>query len=192
MHQHAEKFRRLLNIMVPEHVGRSLLNYVQLLPDGELSLQRQDSSIVETHENVSLCLVEVCNFALLSSALSARSLVRFLNEFVSIIDSLALKYSGLVKIRMITGSYLVAAGLHSSRHQRRRRIASDVKQLAALIEFALDVQQTIKRHRFRIDRQNNEKPSALFLSGSLSISVKIGIHYGDVVGGIIGKLRPVM
>lgn len=165
-----------MNIIIPEHVGsNSLFNHAHLLPpDGELTFLRNNAT--ETHENVSLCSIGVCHFARLSSSLAPQSLVRFLNEFVSIVNGLALKYNGLVKIRMLGDTYFIVAGLNSSGSTS----ATNIEQLLSLIEFSLDVQQTIKNHRFRVEK-----------TVLLNINVKIGIHFGNIVTGIVGKLRPV-
>lgn len=205
-----------MSIVVPDHVGNLLLNNVHVLHDGQVVLQG-NTMIAEAHQNVSLCFIDICNFTILSSCLSPRNLVAFLDEFMSLIDDLTEKHIGLVKIKTIGDAYFVVAGLNSNKSSNSSvEVPTNIEELLSLIEFALDVLDTIKSHRFRVERlpdtsflgmsahsveiasknKENQRRSLVLdqifdPEGFLNVNIRIGIHYGDVVAGVVGKLRPV-
>lgn len=212
--QSERKIRQLMSIVVPNHVGNLLLNNVRVLQDGQVVLQG-NTMIAEAHQNVSLCFIDICNFTILSSCLSPKNLVAFLDEFMSIIDGLSEKHRGLMKIKTIGDAYFVVAGLNSV-NKSAVEVATNIEELLSLLDFALDVLDAIKSHRFRVERlpdtgflgmsahskeiasknKENQRRSQVLdqifdPEGFLNVNIRIGIHYGDVVAGVVGKLRPV-
>jgi class 3 adenylate cyclase len=99
-------------------------------------------------------------FTTLSSTVSAREIAEMLNAVFSEFDNLAEKY-GIEKIKTIGDAYMAAAGLPiPSEHH--------AEQAAAM---ALDMLNVIENYR------------------QYKISVRIGIHSGKVVAGVIGKKK---
>jgi adenylate cyclase len=188
------------------------MNNMRMSEQGSLMLYGE-TMIAEAHQNVSLCFIDICNFTIISSCLSARGLVRFLDELMSMIDALTEKRPGLMKIKTIGDAYFVVAGLSNAVNSFDD--VTHVDDLVSLIDFALDVQATIKAQKFKVKRlddtsliglsesslmsvrlnvENQRRAEVLeqvFDSdGQLKIDIRIGIHYGDVVAGVVGKLRP--
>jgi hypothetical protein len=83
-----------------------------------------------------------------------------------------------------------------------------VNNLVSLIDFCLDVHDLIKQHQFStdfVDRHDSDDSSndteqqrlhhvlneSFSNNGYLKIAVRIGLHWGDVIAGIVGSKQPV-
>jgi class 3 adenylate cyclase len=153
--------------------------------------------------------------------------VRFLDEFVTLIDGLVDKHPGVTKIKTIGDAYFAVAGLtadESSSAQRRdgeveglelmsldhTQSATAANNLVSLVDFCLDVHDVVTQHRFTVrnerlapdaaasDPRDLEQQrlrrvlgEAFSADGHLAISVRVGVHFGDVVAGIVGSKQPV-
>lgn len=116
--------------------------------------------IAEYFENVTILFADIVGFTPLSSRLSPIKLVNLLNQIFSCFDQLA-QHHGLEKIKTIGDAYMVASGLPLPRADHAQAIA----------EMALDMQQAITQ--FTTD---TDEP----------FQMRIGIHTGAVVAGVIG------
>jgi class 3 adenylate cyclase len=140
--------------------------------------------------------------------------VRFLDEFVTLLDSLVDKHIGVTKIKTIGDAYFAVAGLtteesnlQQSRNNNNSDMSTAVNNLVSLVEFCLDAQEAISHHRFAVvddaryaDNDVNDVEQQRLLGvlresfsddGYLKIRVRIGVHWGDVVAGIVGSKHPV-
>jgi class 3 adenylate cyclase len=108
---------------------------------------------------------DIVGFTKMSARLKPEELVRRLNQIFSAFDDIA-DESGLEKIKTIGDAYMVAGGLHD-------RHAKDHAQ--AVARMALRMVAHVKAYGEKI--------------GEDGLSIRIGIHTGPVVAGVIGKRK---
>jgi class 3 adenylate cyclase len=123
-------------------------------------LKRGEHVIADDFTEVTVLFADIVNFTPLSAEMSPKEVVLLLNAVFSELDQLADKY-GLEKIKTIGDAYMVVGGLPVPRTEHAEVIA----------DMALDIQQTLAH----FSRKNGEP-----------LSMRIGIHTGPVVAGIIG------
>ncbi|HAA31214.1 MAG TPA: histidine kinase [Cyanobacteria bacterium UBA8553] len=141
-----------------EKAERLLLN---VLPESIAKrLQYQQDTIADNFEEVTVLFADIVDFTKISGQISPTELVGLLNEIFSRFDRLVERYD-LEKIKTIGDSYMVVGGLPLLRPDHAEAVA----------EFALDMQQEINEF--------NAKKSQVF-------RMRIGIHSGPVVAGVIG------
>jgi adenylate cyclase len=134
---------------------------LNILPRGIVTrLNSGETIIADQRSNVTILFADLIAFTKISSRLSAGDLVRLLNDLFSEFDRLALDL-GIEKIKTIGDCYMVAGGLPEPRADHAHAVA----------DMALAMIETV-------ERMNGELPIAL--------QMRIGIHSGDVVAGIIG------
>ncbi|VXD20764.1 PAS fold family [Planktothrix serta PCC 8927] len=141
-----------------QQTERLLLN---ILPEPIANrLKKETKTIAEHFAEVTVLFADIVGFTQISSSLSPIDLVNLLNELFSAFDRLTEKY-GLEKIKTIGDAYMVVGGLpyHRSDHA------------IAIAEMALDMQNAIIEFN-----QIHHK----------AFSLRIGIHSGPVVAGVIG------
>jgi len=126
-------------------------------------LKSNEDIIADIFPEVSLMFTDIVDFTPMSTQLSPSELVIMLNEVFSNMDDLTEKYE-LEKIKTIGDAYMVAAGLPVSRPDHARAIA----------DMAIETRAMVNQFR----RPSGEP-----------LSVRIGIHTGPVVAGIIGKKK---
>jgi class 3 adenylate cyclase len=123
-------------------------------------MNKGETIIADQRSDVTILFADLVAFTKLSSRLSADNLVRLLNSLFSEFDRLALGL-GIEKIKTLGDSYMVAGGLPEPRADHAHAVA----------DMALAMITTI-------ERMNRELPTTL--------QIRIGIHSGDVVAGVIG------
>jgi class 3 adenylate cyclase len=123
-------------------------------------LKQQLGTIAEDFADVTVLFADIVGFTEIASSLSAIQLVRLLNQIFSDFDRLSEQYN-LEKIKTIGDAYMVVGGLP--------RRSPDHAQ--AIAQMALDMQIAIAK--FNAENQQN-------------FSIRIGIHSGSVVAGVIG------
>lgn len=127
-------------------------------------LKKEQGIIADEFAAVSVMFADIVGFTQLSASIQPKQLVHLLNDIFSKFDYLAEKH-GLEKIKTIGDSYMVVAGLPEPKADHAFAIA----------EMALDMQEVIANYREKDDGVN--------------ISIRIGIHSGPVVAGIIGTKK---
>lgn len=128
-------------------------------PIGE-RLKHGEHTIAEYFNNVTVLFADLVGFTQLASHLSPIELVDLLNKIFSEFDRLTEKY-GLEKIKTIGDAYMVVGGLPVPNSNHAEAIA----------RMALDMQAALSI----FNRENNK-----------TFSIRIGIHSGPVVAGVIG------
>jgi adenylate cyclase len=119
-----------------------------------------DLVIADHFPNVSVLFADMVGFTKLASAISPIKLILKLNSIFSEFDKLTEEY-GLEKIKTIGDGYMVASGLPIPRDDHAD----------AIVEIAVAMQQAMAR----LNAQTQEFHS-----------LRIGIHSGPVVAGVIG------
>ncbi|MGJ3252574.1 MAG: PAS domain S-box protein [Elainellaceae cyanobacterium] len=141
-----------------EKSERLLLNILPMAIAEQL--KQQPSSIADRFDDVTILFADIVDFTSLSVRVQPTELVNLLNDIFSSFDQLA-DHHQLEKIKTIGDAYMVVGGLPTSRPDHA----------VAIAEMALDMQDKI----IRFKRDNGEP-----------FQLRIGIHAGPVVAGVIG------
>jgi class 3 adenylate cyclase len=141
-----------------ERSEQLLLN---ILPKAIVTRLHGGEAIIADHlSDVTILFSDLVAFTKLSSQLSAGDLVRLLNGLFSEFDRLALGL-GVEKIKTIGDAYMLVGGLPEPRADHAHAVA----------DMALAMIETV-------ERMNCDLP--------VPLQMRIGIHSGDVVAGVIG------
>ena len=144
-----------------EKANQLLLN---ILPKSIANkLKNEKGVIANGHDEVSVLFADIVGFTEYSSKNPPEQVVASLDEIFSTFDELSHKY-GLEKIKTIGDAYMVAAGIPEATENHAKSIAL----------FALDMLKAL-------EKLNNK--------GIEDFSLRIGIHSGPVVAGVIGKSK---
>lgn len=145
-----------------ERSERLLLN---ILPaDTAEELKRKGSSEARLFDEVTVLFTDFKGFTQLSETLSPSELVAMINECFSAFD-LITEQRGIEKIKTIGDAYMAAGGLPTS----NKTHATDV------VHAALDIQAFM-----------NEFSQRRKGAGLPFFEIRIGVHSGPVVAGIVG------
>lgn len=147
-----------------EHARSEALLY-NLLPT-EIAARLKDApdqTIADSLDHTAILFADIVDFTPRSTRMMPENLVSFLNRIFSTFDKLAAKH-GLEKIKTIGDAYMVAAGLPQPVDRPVHRVA----------EMAFDMLATLRD-----------------LSAELGdeIEIRIGLHTGPVVAGVIGHQK---
>jgi adenylate cyclase len=123
-------------------------------------LNSGETIIADQRSDVTILFADLIGFTKLTSRLAAADLVGLLNGLFSEFDRLAIDL-GVEKIKTIGDSYMVAGGLPEPRADHADAVA----------DMALAMIETV-------ERMNRDLPTPL--------QMRIGIHSGEVVAGVIG------
>jgi tetratricopeptide (TPR) repeat protein len=119
-----------------------------------------ETMIAEQHENVSIIFADIVSFTETALKLQAAEVVGTLNDLFTDFDALALEI-GIEKIKTLGDAYMGACGIPTSLENHAEKIT----------EFAFRALDVSKKHRF---------------PGHDIIKVRIGLHCGPVIAGVIG------
>lgn len=126
-------------------------------------LKARPGAVADRYAEATVMFVDIVGFTVMSSALTPESLVSFLNKLFSRLDELTTSH-GLEKIKTIGDAYMVAGGLPEPRADHAEAVA----------RLALDVRALV---------------TATKTPNGSRLSVRIGIHSGPVVAGVIGATK---
>jgi adenylate cyclase len=129
-------------------------------------IQAGETTIADIHGEVSIVFADLVGFTALSRQLSASELVHMLNQVFSRFDAAAGRL-GIEKIKTIGDAYMAVGGLASGDEawehaERMADFALAMRDIAA--EVATDT--------------------------GLPVAIRIGLHVGPVVAGVIGMKKP--
>jgi len=151
-------------IKVARHQATQELLHNVLPPSIAHRMIEGEKLIAEKLPSVSVLFADIVNFTKLSQRITAEELVEGLDTIFSSFDILAEKH-GLEKIKTIGDAYMVVSGAPEPRADHAE----------AMAEFALEMVQAMKEFT---SKTTGEK-----------IQLRIGIHSGEVVAGVIGKKK---
>lgn len=147
-----------------EHARSEALLY-NLLP-GEIAARLKDApgkTIADSLDHTAILFADIVGFTPRSARMTPEELVNFLNRIFSTFDTLTTKH-GLEKIKTIGDAYMVAAGLPQPVDKPVHRVAEMAcEMLGAMRAFSKEIGDTVE--------------------------VRIGIHAGPVVAGVIGHQK---
>ncbi len=122
----------------------------------------------ERHSNISVLFSHVVDFDSITSSLSPNEVITLLNQIFSKFDQLTDEY-GVYKVETIGDVYLVCAGLPQPRTDHAN----------ALAHVAVSMMESLP------DFQSEERIAILD-----PVQLKIGIHSGPVIAGVVGMKYP--
>ena len=125
--------------------------------------QEEEDTIAEEFEEVTVMFADIVGFTQFATRTAPKNLVEILNHIFSKFDDLTEHY-GLEKIKTIGDAYMVAGGLPLAKKNHAEAIA----------KMALDMQGAINNFTFQC---------------ADALTLRIGIHTGSVVAGVIGKQK---
>jgi guanylate cyclase len=126
-------------------------------------LKRTHEIIADRYESVTVAFSDLVGFTALSARLPAKEVVDLLNEIFTLFDALAEKH-GVEKIKTIGDAYMVVGGLPEPCADHASRVAKMALDMNAAVE-------TLARAR------------------SIDLAMRIGVHSGEVVAGVIGRKK---
>ena len=133
-------------------------------------LKAGETKIAERLENVTILFSDIVGFTKLSSRLSAEEVVTVLDEVFTLFDGIAERYQ-LEKIKTIGDAYMLVAGVPDPYPDH----------CATVARAALEMQERLKIFPELL-------PEIVQRLGT-TIHVRIGIHTGAVVAGVIGQKK---
>ncbi len=140
-------------------------------------LKSGERAIADHYDSVTVLFADIVGFTKLSQEVSPKSLVQGLNSIFEQFDEVAKKY-GLEKIKTIGDAYMVAGGLPERSHDHCERVA----------RMALEMQEILKTTLWN----NGKEPHQYHHHNThqaFQIQVRIGIHTGEAVAGVIGTSK---
>ena len=157
-----DKEKELINeIKIERDKSEKLL--LNILPkEIAKKLKNKEKNISKRHENITIIFTDLVNFTPQAKNLKADKVVKILNQLFKSFDDLTLKH-GLEKIKTIGDSYFAAGGLTGN------------VQVAA--------KNTINLSKDMVKATNSLNDDTDFMD----LQIRIGIHTGNVIAGIIGK-----
>jgi adenylate cyclase len=143
-------------------VSEGLLH--NILPDVIVRRLKQSSdTIADGFESCTVLFADIANFTPLSQSMTPAQVVQMLDDLFSRFDELVRRY-GLEKIKTIGDCYMVAAGVPIPRDDHAQ----------VMTAFALEMRRIIDDYNGASGRH---------------LQMRIGMHSGPVVAGVIGKVR---
>jgi adenylate cyclase len=157
---HLETRRLYDQVVAEQKVSERLL--LNVLPQSVAERLKADFGIIaDSFPDVTVLFADIVGFTKLSEGMSPERLVALLNEVFTLFDSIA-DHRGLEKIKTIGDAYMAVAGLSLPATNHAVRGA----------HMALDMIEALDR----FNQQNG-----------CTLQVRIGIHSGAVVAGVIGR-----
>jgi class 3 adenylate cyclase len=144
--------------------ARELLN--SILPNDMVRrLQLGETAIADTFEEVTVVFADLVGFTSLSRRLSPPDLIWLLNDIFSRFDRIAERYN-MEKIKTIGDAYLAVGGMSQDRREGHVLNAA---------RFALSIRDALSHQIAESD---------------LPIDIRIGLHVGPMIAGVIGTRQP--
>lgn len=131
-------------------------------------LQKTGHATPKYYESVSVLFTDFVGFTKIADTLSPQEVVAELNDCFMAFDQI-IENHNIEKIKTIGDSYMCAGGLP-------RKDGQDDLHAVKIVRAALDIQQHMK--------EKNEVRKA---AGLTPWDLRIGIHTGPVVAGVVGK-----
>ena len=148
-----------------------------------------ENPILDKHDAVSLLFADVVGFTTAASTMDPDKLIGFLEEFFAAVDEAA-ERRHLTKIKTIGDAYMCAGGLEvlpsTSRHNEQDVLKSPMNtrtchspppprsHVEQMLHFAVDMLQILQ---------------VVNKAVGTSFEIRIGIHVGPVIAGVLGVSR---
>lgn len=126
-------------------------------------LKEDPGTIADEHQEATVLFADLVDFTPFASAAEPEEVVSFLNDVFSKFDALVERHA-LEKIKTVGDAYMVAAGLPDAREDHG----------SAMVELAIEMLEVV---------------SNLHYSTGKPVHLRIGIHTGPLVAGVIGRRK---
>jgi class 3 adenylate cyclase len=126
-------------------------------------LKTGETTIAERFESVSVLFADIVGFTQIAASRTPSDVVVLLNRIFSAFDIFSEQYN-LEKIKTIGDAYMIVGGVPKPRHDHCEAVARMALEMLSTIEL---LNQTLDIH----------------------LSVRIGVHTGAVVAGVIGQKK---
>ncbi len=162
-----EEIERQKNELEKEKVksDRLLLNILPKETADEL--KSTGATLPKYHQNISVMFTDFVNFTAISEKLEAVELVNEINHYYSRFDEI-ISIHQVEKIKTIGDSYMCASGIPVAKDSH----AVDV------VNTALEISEFVKQEKVKRE-----------LEGRPFFDIRIGIHSGPVVSGVVGTKK---
>src|SRR5690606_23030574 len=137
-------------------------------------IQRGESPIADAHREVSIVFAGLVGFTALSTRLPAPELVELLDRLFSDFDRIAGAH-GVERIKTSGDAYMAVCGIATIGPGAAPSCAASDDHAQRAARFALALQAHV---------------AAVSRESGLPLNVRIGLHVGPVVAGVIGTRRP--
>jgi class 3 adenylate cyclase len=161
-----EKSEELLNNLLPSNIAKSLKN-------------NEHQTIAERYSNVTVMFAHIVGLNRLQDELEIKELFKLVNTIFCKFDDISDLYK-IEKIKTIGSSYMVASGLDQfdSRELLKKEVCKSVEAAIAMMDY-LEVFNEEQRQQSQRD----------LTSTPIHLNIRVGIHIGPVVAGVIGKKK---
>ncbi|MGK7930403.1 MAG: adenylate/guanylate cyclase domain-containing protein [Microcystaceae cyanobacterium] len=134
-----------------------------LPPAAVKRVQQGERDFADSYTDLTLIYAEIEGFTELADTITPEESVQLLNQLIGAFDETAETY-GIDKLKTIGTAYVAVSGLSTPRIDHGKQA----------VDFAIAMLKTIQRFS-----QANQ----------INLTLDIGIHSGEVVGGIVGKSK---
>lgn len=170
-----EKYANNLEELVEERTGllveekkkTEALLHRMLPPPVAAALMRGEFVVPESFDAVTIYFSDIVGFTEMSAQSTPMEVVTFLNELYTVFDNAISNY-GVYKVETIGDAYMVVSGLP---------IRNADRHAGEIASMALELLAAVKT--FKIPHRPEE-----------TLKLRIGIHTGPVVAGVVGKTMP--
>lgn len=128
-----------------------------------LRIEQGESPIADSHAEMAILFSDFVGFTSLTSRIAPHRLIQLLNDMFSEFDAAAERY-GIEKIKTIGDGYMAACGPPTAESMRT----------TSVVRFGLEL--------VRITERVSKKHQ-------VPISIRIGVHSGSLIAGVVGKSR---
>ena len=156
------------NVIIKSERDRSKELLLNILPE-ETARELETNGFAKTqyYENVTVLFTDFKGFSTIAGNLTPQALVAELNDYFCKFDEIVEKY-GLEKIKTIGDAYMCAGGIPVENNTH------PLNAVMAALEMQLYMEMQLQ------DRQKR---------GELGWELRIGIHTGPIVAGVVGKKK---
>lgn len=167
----AEMVENQLDIMC-ESMPRHIVEFLMTQKSTDISTSIE--SLTRCHSNVTIMFLDIVGFTTIAKRIGPTNVIMLLNHFFTILDRLTDRHK-VCKVETAGDSYIVSSGVTKNSTEHMSQSSSCARNILAFSKDALcAAQETII-------------PSSL---DDEHLSIRIGIHTGDVVSGMIGQKLP--
>ena len=146
-----------------DEMAKSERLILNILPESvAIRLRNGEESIADDYQLVTVLFADIVGFTPLAARLDAREVITLLSELFSAFDELVAE-RGLEKIKTIGDSYMAVGGLTEHR----------ADHAVSVVDLGLQMLVEATRHDV----------------GGQPLQLRIGVHSGPVVGGVIGRRK---
>lgn len=153
--------------VIRSHGRITELLHSMLPPEIVSRIQAGETLIADLLEEVSIVFADIVGFTELSRRVTASELVAILNRIFSAFDEAA-EIHGMHKIKTIGDAYMAVGGLGGQSEHKGDAAAGAVALAQSMIEIVQKLSEQL----------------------GVSLRVRVGVHLGPVVAGVIGVSRP--